>query len=403
MQIDALTVLLVGLFVKLVLAGLFFAFWVADRRAIWYGWWAGTLLVACGAATAIALRGRAPDVIGIGVGTALIILTVACGWQTARVFDRRRPLWSVTLAAPAIWLGVCLLPGFLGNVALRILLSGLLISPLVALTAVEFWRGRREALPSRRPVIVLYSVLALFFAARLPLLNHLPFPFGALPAQPGWLGAFGLFTFSHCVLLSVLLIAMSKERFELDQRIKAQTDPLTGALNRRAFMTRGTRLLARHAHQGAPLCVLFLDLDHFKSLNDRFGHSGGDDMLVRVVNHINASIRPTDFLFRIGGEEFCCLLPHTGEAQARSVGERIRRRIETAVVTMAGLPVRVTASIGVASTETFGYDLDLLTRRADDAVYAAKRGGRNRVVVATAEEAPMSEAVAAPLRRRGAA
>ena len=140
--------------------------------------------------------------------------------------------------------------------------------------------------------------------------------------------AFNLIVFFHALMLTVLIVAMSKERLELEQRTKAQTDPLTGALNRRAFMARGGRLAPRHQHEGAPLCLLFLDLDHFKSLNDRFGHSGGDDVLMTFVAVVHDNIRPTDFLFRIGGEEFCCLLPHTRTEQAHIVAERIRHQFE---------------------------------------------------------------------------
>jgi diguanylate cyclase (GGDEF)-like protein len=177
---------------------------------------------------------------------------------------------------------------------------------------------------------------------------------------------------------------MSKERLELEQRTKAQTDPLTGALNRRAFMARGERLVARHRHERAPLSLLFLDLDHFKALNDRFGHAGGDDVLTCFVGLVNSCIRPTDFLFRIGGEEFCCLLPHTGNEQAHMIAERIRHQVEAASVIVAGMPVKATVSIGVASSEVVGHDLDALIRHADGAVYAAKRAGRNRVVTADA-------------------
>jgi diguanylate cyclase (GGDEF)-like protein len=246
-------------------------------------------------------------------------------------------------------------------------------------------------------VVVIFAVFALFFAARIPLIGLAPFPFGSLPMGSSWLGVFNLAMFAHTILLSVLLVSLSKERLEFDQRTKAQTDPLTGALNRRAFILRGTRLLQRHAHEGAPLCLLFLDLDHFKSLNDRFGHSGGDDVLTSFVNLVNVCIRPTDFLFRIGGEEFCCLLPYTNTDQAHRVAERIRHQFEMTMVEVGGTLVKATASLGIASTAAFGYELDTLMRRADLAVYAAKRAGRNRVVVATADNAHTS-GVVLPLR-----
>jgi diguanylate cyclase (GGDEF)-like protein len=263
-----------------------------------------------------------------------------------------------------------------------VILSSLLLGSLIAISGVEFWRGRDERLLSRWPVILLFGSLSLFFFSRILLIDVLPFPLGARPMRPEAVAAFNLIVFFHALIATVLIVAITKERLELQQRRNAQTDPLTGALNRRALMTRAERLLARHQYEGAPLCLLFLDIDHFKVLNDRYGHSAGDDVLIKFVAVMQECIRPTDFLFRIGGEEFCCLLPHTGSEQAHMVAERIRRTIETTNVNVAGIPVRATISVGVAATDSFGYDLDALMRRADAAVYVAKRQGRNQVVSA---------------------
>jgi len=399
MPIDSYTVLLFGLFVKLIIGALFLVFWLKERQATWFAWWSATLWLGSVTALLFMLRGSADDFLTIGLGNAALIAAFACCWQGARVFDRRPPLWSFVLAVPALWFAACLLPQFMGNTGYRIVVSSVLVAPFLAMSAFEFWRGRHERLPSRWPVIVFFASFALFFALRIPLLETLPFPFGALPMQPGWLGAFNLIMFGHTIVLTVLVVALSKERLELDQRTKAQTDPLTGALNRRAFMSRGERLLQRHQRDATPLCLLFLDLDHFKSLNDRFGHSGGDDVLTSFVGIVNASIRPTDFLFRIGGEEFCCLLPGTGVEAAHLVAERIRRQFEAMTVNVAGTPLKTTVSIGIASTEAFGYDLDTLMRRADMAVYAAKRQGRNRVAMATADDAAGSDEDIAGTRR----
>jgi len=381
MPIDSFTVLFFGLIIKLVLGVLFVVYWVKSRAAPWFGWWSATLLLGSITSALYVWRGT-ESLISVGLGNMALIASFACCWQGARAFDRRRPLWSAVLVPPALWLAACLVATFTASIPYRIVLSSFLIAPLLAMAAVEFWRGRGERLPSRWPVVVIFASFALFFASRVPLIGLAPFPFGALPVEHGWVGAFNLLMFAHTILLSVLLVSLSKERLELDQRTKAQTDPLTGALNRRAFVGRGERVLQRHAYERAPLCLLFLDLDHFKSLNDRFGHSGGDDVLMSFVGLVNACIRPTDFLFRIGGEEFCCLLPYTTTEQAHRVAERIRHQFEMTTVHVAGTPVRATASLGIASTETFGYELDTLMRRADMAVYAAKRSGRNRVMVA---------------------
>ena len=385
MPIDSFTVLLFGLFIKLVLGVLFIVYWMKSRIAPWFGWWSASLLLG-GVTSALYMWRGTESLVSVGLGNAALIASFACCWQGARAFDRRRPLWSAVLVLPALWLVACFVPAFMASIPYRIVLSSALIAPLLALAAVEFWRGRGEQLPSRWPVVTIFISFALFFAVRVPLIGLAPFPFGALPMEYSWVGAFNLLMFAHTILLSVLLVSLSKERLELDQRTKAQTDPLTGALNRRALMGRGERLLRRHAYERASLCLLFLDLDHFKSLNDRFGHSGGDDVLMSFVGLVNVCIRPTDFLFRIGGEEFCCLLPHTTTEQAHRVAERIRHQFEMTTVHVAGTPVRATASLGIASTEAFGYELDTLMRRADMAVYAAKRGGRNRVMVATVRD-----------------
>ena len=388
MNIDHFTIMLFGVFIKVMLGALFLIFWLKDRRgAPWFAWWSATFLIGAFAAGFFVLRGLSGDFVAVGLGVGFLIAAFACCWQGARAFDNRPPIWFPVLAAPAAWIVACQVPGFLDNTAARVMLSSLILAPLIAMSAVEFWRGRQEPLQSRWPVIVLFATLALFFASRIPLVNLAPFPFGAAPLAPGWMVAFNLIVFFHALMLTVLIVAMSKERLELEQRMKAQTDPLTGALNRRAFMTRGARLAQRHCYEHAPLSLVFLDLDHFKSLNDRFGHLAGDDVLMKFVAVVHGNIRPTDFLFRIGGEEFCCLLPNTRADQAHTVAERIRHQFEIATVDAAGMPVKATVSLGIASTETFGYDLDTLMRKADMAVYAAKRQGRNRVVIAAADEA----------------
>ena len=382
MQIDGFTVMVAGFLVKTLLCVLFLVYWLRDRRSTWYAWFSVTFLFGNIATLLFLVRGFAGEVYAIGAGVAFLIAAMGCCWQGARAFEGRPPLWKPLVLVPCLWLAACALPGFAENVTYRVVLSSLAISAMLGLAAFEYWRGRHEMLPSRWPTIVIFASLALFFAARIPLIERLPFPFGALPLEPSYLAAFNLIVFCHVLVLTVLLVAMSKERLELAQRTKAQTDPLTGALNRRAFISIGTRMLRRHSHEAVPLSLLFLDLDHFKSLNDRFGHSGGDDVLMRFVALVTENIRPTDYLFRIGGEEFCCLLPYTATEPALRVAERIRHDFEQSPMKVAGEPVTTTVSIGIASTEQFGYDLDTLMRRADMAVYAAKRLGRNRVKIA---------------------
>ena len=158
MPIDSFTVLLFGLFIKLVLGALFVVFWLENRAAPWFGWWSACLLL--GSVASVLYMFRGPDsLVSVGIGNAALIASFACCWQGARAFDRRRPLWSPVVLAPCMWLGVSLLPSFMANVPFRIVLSSALIAPLLVMSAVEFWRGRAERLPSRWPVIVIFAVV----------------------------------------------------------------------------------------------------------------------------------------------------------------------------------------------------------------------------------------------------
>src|SRR5689334_1876708 len=154
MHIDASTILLSGICVKLVLALLFLAFWFHDRRAVWYAWWSATYFLGMAAGGVFLARGFSGDMAVIGAGTAVIIGALACGWQGSRAFNHRPLLLWPVLVAMAIWLGACLLwPGFLGDLYQRVFLSSLILAGICGLCGFEFWRGRDENLFSRWPII----------------------------------------------------------------------------------------------------------------------------------------------------------------------------------------------------------------------------------------------------------
>jgi diguanylate cyclase (GGDEF)-like protein len=174
---------------------------------------------------------------------------------------------------------------------------------------------------------------------------------------------------------------MTLERREAQQRSFAMSDPLTGLLNRRAFADFAARTNRRRAGIRSTMALLVLDLDHFKSVNDRFGHEVGDRMLKAFADVAEANVRPSDQLFRMGGEEFCFVLPETSLQEAIDVAERIRHAVAASTVETAQGSALATVSIGIAATQ-FAVDVDVLLAAADAAVYEAKARGRNRVVVA---------------------
>ena len=177
---------------------------------------------------------------------------------------------------------------------------------------------------------------------------------------------------------------IANDRLQEELNHHATHDPLTGALNRRAFALLAEKQVAQAARTGRPLAVLMMDLDHFKRINDTLGHSGGDATLCRFVAVAGDVLRAEDVLCRFGGEEFVALLPHAEAAQAVAAAERLR---------LAFTATGATVSIGVASLRP-GEDLEDLLRRADAALYDAKRAGRDRTHLS--EEVAAAPAAAAP-------
>lgn len=183
------------------------------------------------------------------------------------------------------------------------------------------------------------------------------------------------------MLFSLVHDVTERKRAE-DKLIQlAQTDMLTGLPNRRHFIEMAERELSRRHRYGGPLSVLMMDIDHFKKINDTYGHQVGDTVLQTVGQHFPSMLRNSDFVGRLGGEEFSAVLPETEASKALEVAERVRQQVEKmGIACEDGGPLLFTLSIGVASLDGPGdCSLDALLAQADQALYAAKRDGRNRV------------------------
>lgn len=180
--------------------------------------------------------------------------------------------------------------------------------------------------------------------------------------------AFGFFLGSQEEKLSAMLIL----------------DPLTGLFNRRYFQSRINAEFANLSRYGAPLCLLILDLDRFKNVNDTFGHQAGDAVLVRTAAITEKIAREGDTVARVGGEEFAVLLHGTDSGGGQAVAERIRKAIETARMPIpGGRHVEITVSVGLAGTDLIpAKSPDELFAHADRALYTAKKSGRNIVITA---------------------
>ena len=178
-------------------------------------------------------------------------------------------------------------------------------------------------------------------------------------------------------------------RYSLSKaRTLSETDELTGLLNRRAFSTVTVRAFEQASRYKRPLSVMMIDSDGLKKVNDKYGHGAGDDLLRLLARCIQQELRTTDDPARQGGDEFVALLPETGIEGARDVAERVRRAVEEAHFMHGGEKVKTTVSIGIAAFPQGGSVLDMLLGNADNALYQAKTGGRNKVVEYSIEGGP---------------
>ena len=186
-------------------------------------------------------------------------------------------------------------------------------------------------------------------------------------------------------ILTALGVAdrLRAQRLALSEAEKrAQTDPLTGVLNRRSLIERLDAACARAKARGLPIALLFIDLDHFKQINDSFGHQAGDACLRAIIEPIHAELRQSDVIGRYGGEEFVVILSSADAAAAHPIAQRILERVADVRVHGYGDPIGLTCSIGIATSDTLGVWGEHLLARADAAVYVAMHAGRNRVHMA---------------------
>jgi diguanylate cyclase (GGDEF)-like protein len=366
-------------------AGLLLVFaWLQNRTVAALGMWGTAYLMGACAMSMVDIRAGIPD--GWPVLFANVLWTSAHGlmWTAARNFEGRRTPLPLTFAGAAIFIIACQFEAFDSWPQARIALSSAIVSIYLYLGALEFWRARDRQLMSRWPAIVLLTVHGTVFLARILLVNILPFPVGMGPPLANWF-PFGIFELLlHIFCMSVLLVAMAKERAELRQRQNALIDPLTGVANRRAFFDDGDVLLRRARAEGHAAALLLFDLDRFKQVNDTFGHQAGDRVLSKFCDVAKAMLRPGDLFGRFGGEEFACMLDDTSLAEALRVAERIRLAFASVLLEIGTTRTGVTVSVGVAISNEVASGLDPLFAAADDALYRAKAKGRNRVESAQA-------------------
>jgi diguanylate cyclase (GGDEF)-like protein len=386
MNLDVNTLFLVTIYVEAILGLLLLFAWAQNTAITAVAWWGFAHLLRAASVMLFGLYGTVSDLISIDLANAILFTAFAVTWTGARVFDHRRPRPILLFAGAAVWLIASRIPGFADAFDVRVLLSSGIITTYTWATAYEFWRGRSEPLVSRWPAIFMLFAHGALYLLRTPLGAMLPW----LPTSNGifasvWLTVISFEALLFTIAIAFILLAMAKERTEHRHKTAALVDPLTGIANRRAFLQDGEIQLKRQATDPRPTAVMLLDLDNFKSINDRFGHAIGDRVLEIFADVTSACMRHVDILGRLGGEEFAALLRDTTRERALAVAEQIRADFTAATREVEGRPVVATVSIGIVISHDAVLDLSALLAQADHALYRAKDGGRDRVEIASIE------------------
>jgi diguanylate cyclase (GGDEF)-like protein len=386
MNLDLNTLFLVTVYVEVILGLLLLFAWAQNTAVTAVAWWGFADLARAGSIMLFGQYGAVSDLISIDLANALLFTAFALTWTGARVFDYRPPKPILLFGGAALWLVVCRVPWIADTFDLRVLVSSGIITAYTWATAYEFWRGRAEPLVSRWPAVLLLFAHGALYLLRTPLGAMLP----GLPTtnevfDSVWLTVLSFEALLFTIAIAFILLAMAKERTEHRHKTAALVDSLTGVANRRAFLQGGEAELKRQAANPRPLAVMLLDLDNFKSINDRFGHAIGDRVLKIFAEVTSGCLRHIDLFGRLGGEEFAAVLRDTSRERALAVAEQIRTGFADATRDVDGAVIAATVSIGIVVSHEAVLDLPSLLAQADHALYRAKDSGRNRVEIASIE------------------
>lgn len=325
-------------------------------------------------------RGILPEWITTSFAVAVTMWSVGLIWIAGRVFNRLPAKPWLALVGPAVWLIASELPQAYVAVPVRVSLAAVITAAYALISAREF--ARADGLSSRYPVAVILGLHGIAVILRIPFAFALPIPHG-LPLFSDWFSPVAIEGIVFSQIIGLLVVMLTRERLELQLRAIALTDPLTGLNNRRAIFERGHALLSHGSRHRRPVSVVALDLDHFKTINDRFGHPTGDAVLAAFADAIRQTLRAGDESGRIGGEEFLCVLPDTDADQAFAAAHRLVTHFTRLAADVPGCRTRCTASAGIATSSLDTDTFETLVSAADVALYEAKRSGGEKIIVAS--------------------
>ena len=386
MNLDVNTLFLVTIYVEAILGLLLLFAWVQNTAIHAVAWWGFADLLRGASIALFGLYGSVSNYISIDLANAVLFTSFAFTWVGARLFDHRKPNWILVFGGAALWAVLSRTPVVAESWDLRALGSSGIITAYTWAAAYEFWRGRGEQLVSRWPAIFMLFAHGALYLLRTPFGAMLPWnPANKAISGSVWLTVLSFEGLLFTISIAFILLAMAKERAEHRYKTASMLDPLTGIANRRAFLEDSEAQLKRQINDPHPTAVLLLDLDNFKTVNDRYGHAMGDAVLQSFAEIGSGCMHRFDVCGRLGGEEFAALLVNTTRERALAVAEEIRSSFADAAREVDGKPVGATVSIGMVISYDAVLDMSALLAQADHALYRAKDNGRNRVEIASIE------------------
>jgi diguanylate cyclase (GGDEF)-like protein len=319
------------------------------------------------------------------VGNTFNLAAQAVTIVALRMVLQRQLRWrEATLIAVAAWLAVTYLSAIHPNYLWRVLAGSFFLACNCALNIAALRGGCRKQETRAQCLLLWAYVLAIALMVwRNISLWMLAAPPQGISSPSGVNGVYVLLYGIQPLIASIGFLLLYNEILQRELFDLARIDPLTGVINRLGLLEASETLLARARRKRQPVGVLLIDADHFKSINDRFGHDDGDRVLLELVSSIRRMLRAGDLVGRVGGEEFLVLSPSVDSDDLLTLAERIRAAVERSSFFIAGERYRLTVSIGAAIAADGEPDLMAARRRADTALYEAKDAGRNCVMIST--------------------
>jgi diguanylate cyclase (GGDEF)-like protein len=378
MHLDTLTFMvsntLITAFACLCVSGAWYQF----HRVPALLWWAGAHGMNAIGLAMLVLGFALHNPVLLPIGGGLMTFAPALAWAGVRRFNGKAVPIPLLFAGLVAYLAVSILPIDIDHRKWVVTVQFGSWTVYLLLAVASLWSNSEEKLPGRRALMILLSIHAIIFLGGS--FEELTGTYDA-SAPPDLLTWFGIIHFESIFYAggtAVVLIQMTRERKERKILECAQTDGLTGAVNRQAFFEGAERLLNRCSRDGSPYSMVMFDLDHFKTINDTQGHQAGDRILMSFAKTVQNTLRPNDLFGRYGGEEFLVVLPDASIETAYVIAERVRKAFADDHKFFDGAPLNATVSAGVASIRT-SCDLNEIVASVDQAMYAAKHNGRNRV------------------------